>query len=419
MAGGPVRKARGRRVGAAIVAAVALAAAAWWLPLLVLGPKIQVQAMTAQPLVQSVVTSGHVEAPHRAAIGSQIIAAVRRIPVAEGQRVEAGQVLLELEDSELRAAAVQASAAVAAAQARLRQLVEVQGPVAQQAALQAQVTLANAQSQLARNLRLQEQGFIGPAAIDDLRKAVDLASAQLHAAQAQAATAQPRGSDYAVALTALAQARANADAATSRLRYATIRAPAAGVLIKRDVEPGDVVQPGKTLMTLSPEGQTQLVVQIDERNLKSLRVGQAAQASADAYAERCFAAELAYINPGIDAQRGSVEVKLAVPGPPEYLRQDMTVSVDIMVASRARALVVPLLAVREIDGARPWVMKAEHGRLVRQDVVLGLRSGGLAEVVQGLVPGELVVPTSAPAAAGARARPVAVEPAPAAPACRG
>jgi HlyD family secretion protein len=235
----------------------------------------------------------------------------------------------------------------------------------------------------------------------------------------QAATALPPGSDYAVALTALAQARASADAATSRLRYATIKAPVAGILIKRNVEPGDVVQPGKTLMTLSPEGQTQLVVQIDERNLKTLRVGQPAQASADAYADRCFAAELVYINPGIDAQRGSVEVKLAVPQPPDYLRQDMTVSVDIMVASRQQALVVPLLAVHDAEGPKAWVLKAEHGGLVRQHVLLGLRSAGMAEVVEGLAPGDLVVPVNVAPALVARARPVVGEPPTTAAACRG
>lgn len=403
---------------ALLAAALILALAIWRLPLLLYGPQVEVHAMAPQALVRSVVASGHVEAPHRAAIGSQIVGSVRRVPVAEGQRVQAGQVLFELEDSELRAAAAQADASVASALARLRQLAEVQAPVAAQVSRQAQVTLANAQRQLARNEQLLQQGFIGPAAVEELRKDVDLAAAQHQAALAQAATVQPHGSDYAVALTALAQARANAEASASRLRYATIQAPAAGILIKRDVEVGDVVQPGKALITLSPDGQTQLVVQIDERNLGSLQVGQRAQASADAYAHRCFAAELVYINPGVDAQRGSVEVKLAVPQPPDYLRQDMTVSVDIVVQTREQALVVPLSAVQDADGGTPWILKAERGRLQRQDVALGLRSGGLAEVVRGLDAGDLVVPSGMVRTFGARARPVVVAAPPAAAPCR-
>jgi HlyD family secretion protein len=62
-----------------------------------------------------------------------------------------------------------------------------------------------------------------------------------------------------------------------------ILAPADGVLIGRNVEPGDVVQPGKELMTLAPSGETQILVQVDEKNLAQLRLGQKAIASADAY----------------------------------------------------------------------------------------------------------------------------------------
>ena len=72
-----------------------------------------------------------------------------------------------------------------------------------------------------------------------------------------------------------------------------------------------MVQPGKVLMVLSPAGETQLVLQIDERNLGRLKLGQRALASADAYPQERFAAELVYINPGVDAQRGTVEVQAA------------------------------------------------------------------------------------------------------------
>jgi translation initiation factor RLI1 len=73
----------------------------------------------------------------------------------------------------------------------------------------------------------------------------------------------------------------------------------------------------------------QLVLQIDEKNLHLLRLNQAAVASADAYPDQKFDAELVYINPRVDPLRGSVEVKLYVPKPPAYLQQDMTVSVDL------------------------------------------------------------------------------------------
>jgi HlyD family secretion protein len=284
----------------------------------------------------------------------------------------------------------------------------VQAPVAEQALRQARVTLDNARSPGRRAEDLFRQGFIGAAALDDARKAEHLAEAQWQAAQKQLQSAQPGGSDLAVAESALAQAQAGAAAARSRLAYTRIAAPVAGTLIDRSVEPGDVVQPGKALMVLSPAGATQLVVQIDEKNLALLRPGQAARASADAYPELRFDAQLAYINPGVDAQRGSIEVKLAVPSPPDYLRQDMTVSVDIRVAERRDAVLVPTDAVRDLGTPQPWVLKVVDGRARRQPLRLGLRGGGASEVLQGLSAGDFVVAAgSAELADGARIRPVA------------
>jgi HlyD family secretion protein len=369
--------------------------AVWVGPRALLGPEVPVSAVVQRDFVQSVVASGHVEAPHRVSIGAQIIGTVKRIPVAEGQVVAAGQVLVELDPDEARAAAAQADVAVLQAQARLRQLRELQAPLAEQSLRQAQVTLDNARAQLRRNAELFKQGFIGQAALDDAQKIVDLDESQLRSAQAQVATVRPTGSDYAVASTALAQARATATEARSRLRYTTIVAPAAGTLISRDVEPGDVVQPGKVLMALSPSGETQLVVQIDERNLHLLKLGQRADASADAFAEQRFPAQLVYINPGVDAQRGSVEVKLAVPKPPDYLTQDMTVSVDIQVAQRPRAVLVATVAVHDLDTPQPWVLKVDGHRARRQPVRLGLHGGTVSEVLAGLQPGDLVVPAGA------------------------
>lgn len=389
--------------GAALAVGAIVALAIGFGPRLLFGPEVEAVAVVQRDFVQTVVASGHVEAPHRVSVGTQITGTVKRVPVAEGQSVVAGQVLIELEDAESRAALLQAEVAVQQAEARLRQLRELQAPVAEQSLRQAEITLDNARAQARRVEDLFQRNFVGQAALDDANKAAALAEAQLRVARKQLETTRSGGSDEAMALSALAQARASAEVARSRLRYATIVAPAAGTLIARNVEAGDVVQPGKALMVLSPAGRTELVVQIDERNLNLLAVGQRAQASADAYPDLRFPAELAYINPGVDAQRGSVEVKLAVAKPPAYLREDMTVSVDIQVAMRSRAVLVTTAAVRDADGVQPWVLKVSAGRAQRQPVRLGLRGGGMSEVIDGLRAGDLVV-TSASADLGDRGR---------------
>lgn len=186
-----------------------------------------------------------------------------------------------------------------------------------------------------------------------------------------------------------------------------MQAPAAGTLIARNVEPGDAVQAGKVLMVLSPEGETHVVVQIDEKHLNLLKLGQTASVSSDAYPDQRFTAELMYINPGVDAQRGSVEVKLRVTQPPAYVRQDMTVSVDIEVAKRSQAVLVPTEAVHNLDSTEPWVLKVVHGKTVRTPIRLGLRSQGMCEVLEGLAVNDQVLATAAlPVNDKTRVRPV-------------
>jgi HlyD family secretion protein len=400
---------RHARIAAVLFVALLFAVPA--APRLVFGPEVAVTPVVRRDFVHSVVASGRVEAPHRVTLGVPITGTVLNVPVAEGQSVAVGAVLIELESAELRAALGQAEVAVQQAAARLRQLREVQAPMAEQAVQVAQANHDAARQALARSSDLFTKGFIGQAALDEAHRAERVAQAQLHSARQQRDSALPAGSDTSIAVSALAQARAGAEAARARLRYATVRAPAGGTLIARSVEPGDVVQPGKALLVLSPAGETQLVVQIDEKNLRLLRLGQPAMASADAYAQQRFPAEIVYINPAVDAQRGSIEVKLRVLAAPNYLKQDMTVSVDVEVARRTNATLVPVDALHDIDATSPWVLRVEDGHVRRRPVRLGLISSGWCEVLEGLREGDLIVPAAPSTLAdGARIRPLARNP---------
>ena len=387
-------------------AAVLLAAAGYAGVVFFLGPKVEVVEAVRREVVQAVVATGRIESPFRVEIGAQVVGTVIRVPVAQGESVAAGQTLIELDAAEAHALVRQAEAAVVQAEGRLRQLKELQLPVASQALRQAQANHANAAAQYERNRKLFESGYIGEAVLDEAKRNLDVARTQVDTARKQVDTARPQGSDSALAAAALQQANASLQAARARLAYTRIVAPAAGTLIARNVEHGDVVQPGKALMVLAPAGETQVVVHIDERNIGKLRLGQRALASADAYPEQRFSAALAYINPGVDAQRATVEVKLRVPEPPAYLRQDMTVSVDIEVARSPGAVALPAEAVHDATGAAPWVLVAQHGRALRREVQLGLRGTGWVEIRSGLAPGERVVPAAEPIRAGQRLRAV-------------
>jgi HlyD family secretion protein len=206
--------------------------------------------------------------------------------------------------------------------------------------------------------------------------------------------------------TQVEQARADLEAARSRLAYATITAPRDGVLISRNVERGTIVQPGRALLVLAPEGEVQLVLQLDERNLGLIGLGQKALASADAFPDRRFAATVTYINPGVDITRASVEVKLTISDPAPYLRQDMTVSVDIEVARREATLVLPQRSVRDVVTGSPWLMGVRDGRAYQQAVRLGIRGNTRVEIADGAMEGDLAVPANSGLRSGQKLRPI-------------
>jgi HlyD family secretion protein len=355
-------------------------------------------------LLETVVASGYVESPYRVEIASQITGSVASVAVREGEVVRQGQPLIMLQADELQNAAAEAQAAEAQARARLRQLNELSLPQALEAKRSAQASLLGAQQIYDRTAALMPKGFVTHAYFDEVTRNRDVARTQVAVAEAQIRSISAGGSGLAAAIADLQQAKASAAAAQSRLGYATITAPRDGILISRSVERGAVVIPGATLMLLSPGEEMQIVLQIDERNLSRIAIGQTARVSADAYPQAHFAAKVAYINPGIDIARASATVKLTVSDPPAYLRQNMTVSVDIETARRADVLSLPSGAVRDAQSPAPWVMVIEKGRAVRRPVRLGLEGDQRSEILSGVARGAQVIPATADIAIGDRVR---------------
>lgn len=346
-----------------VVAVVLVLALAGMAALALRGPRTEALLMQPGPLVRTLQFSARVATLSRVDVGSTLTGRVAQVRVREGAQVKRGELLIRLETDELKAAEAQAVAAER----------------------QAEATLQAARATLARAEQLVKQNFYSAAQLDEARRAVDVALAQQGAA------------------------RAAVTAARARLEQARIEAPADARVLSRQVEPGQIVQPGKALMSLALAGPTQLVAQVDERFLDQLQVGQRAMVVADAFADRRFAARVLSIAPVVDPQRGAIEVKFTLEqDPPAFLREDMTLSVEVETGRRERTLVLPLAALRkQTADDRATVLVAHDGRAEERSVHLGLRTLDAAEVLEGLRAGDAVL-LSRTLKAGARVQPQAV-----------
>lgn len=358
--------------------------------------RVDAYVLQQAPLVRTLQFSARVATLSRVDVGSTVTGRVARVHAVEGARVRAGDLLVALESDEQRAALAQAVAAERQAQARVAGLRST-GRLAARAALsQADATLRAAQAELTRAQQLVAQGFVSESRLDDARRAVDVARAQQASARAQIQANEDTGADVLQARAQWALARAATAAARARLAQMQVRAPADARVLVRQVEPGQIVQPGKALMSLALAGPTQLSAQVDERFLDQLQTGQKATVVADAFAGQRFVATVLSIAPSVDAQRGAIEVKFALAGDaPAFLREDMTLSVEVETARRERALVLPLAALRQPPGGAAQdpggVFVAVDGRAQWRGVRLGLRTLDAVEVLDGLAAGDAVL----------------------------
>ena len=358
----------------------------WWQ-----GPLLPSYRISSMPLVQTVVATGRVVAVSNTDIGSEISGVVLERRVAEGEQVAAGDLLLVLSSDDV-------AAQVRQAEAELAELISSTRPQAVVDLTNAKVALAQADRNVERRRELAAISAISDEEMEQAIQAQAQARNNLENARLRANALSSGGVEEDLL-------RARIAALQAQLNKAQVRSKVSGTILTRNVEIGDLVQPGQSLFTIALDGKTEIRVPLDERNLSRLALQQPAVAIADAYPDKPFPVRISFIAPSIDPQRGTVEVRLAVDPVPEFLRQDMTVSVNIETDRRAKALVIPNDALANVKEDSAEVLLLRDGKTQRQVVKLGLRGLSASEVLSGLSAGdEILVDATVSLADGKRVR---------------
>ena len=393
-----------RRILGLVVAVVLVAlVGAWWAFSRV--PTVVVVHAERGQVVETLAILGRVAPSSEVRFAARASTSITRAPVDEGDVVEAGQLLLHMDDAEAVAMVEQAEASLAQAKARTREVRTVTSKTAAASLAEARAELERARRTAKRDEALFSKGTLTASDVDRSRTALSVARSRKRAAELAAAATSTNGAQWQAAVAAETFAEAGLIAAKARLEQLSVVAPMAGVVVTRSVEVGDVVQPGAHLMTLVLDGPKELVIEPDEKNLALLQLGQHALASAEAFPDQTFDAALDYIAPSVDPTRGTIEVRFAVPNPPAGLRNDMTVSVDIVVGQSDDALTLPASAVMDLSSAAPWVFVVEGDTLQRRAVIVGRRGGQRVEVRDGISADDaVVVQPNAALEPGARVR---------------
>lgn len=313
---------------------------------------------TTEPISTYIVSNTTVESIRKVTVHAKLNAIIEEILVEEGTPVREGDVLLRLEDREVRNEYEQADIAVDQARLQL-----------EQAKVKAELSEINH----ARAQDLFEQKLISQQEFD----------------QASLTNRTDRlGTDTAQQQYEAAQARLRA--ASIQMDYTRIRASIDGVVTQRLVEVGDRVNSNQEVFSIEEFPPLWARIFVPEKDLPELRVGQRAEVTVETFPEEKFPARIKMINPTIDATSGTVKVTLEMQQA-DRLRPGMFGTVYIATETRPDAVVIPKKAIlRERDENRAFVITADN-LVEKRDVVLGFSEEDRVEIVEGIQAGEAIV----------------------------
>jgi HlyD family secretion protein len=359
--------------------------------------------------------SGYVVAAHKIAVGAKVLGRVQWIGVDKGDKVQAGQVLVRLEDADYRAQVEQARAALAGAEARLDELRAGSRPQEKQrdraAIAQAEANLRNAELEYQRAEGLHRSGVAAKSELDRALMQRDVARAQLETARQSSALTDvgPRAEQVRAAAAAVAEARASLDYATTQLGNTQIVAPVSGTILERIVEQGEMVTPSAvgesgartSVVSLADLNDLQIELDISQTDFAKLQMGQRAEIIPEAYPSLRYTGYIKEIAPEANRAKATVQVKVQVDNPDEQLRPEMNARVNFLadaptagaLAPASRALVPAAAVVRDGDATFVFVVKGD--RVEQRTVRLGDASGESFYVIDGLSGGERVVTAGA------------------------
>ncbi len=401
----PNRPPRRRWLRWVVIAVLVVGAAVWFTRPIWYGVAVSVVAPTRGAVVETVVSSGRVLAPSQVEVASTVGGTVKVVATDEGDTVSKDQLLITLDPAEAQAAVTRAKATLDGLAAKRLDLAKRRGPSTDEALKQARASLLQAEADYTRDASLAKDGALARNDLQRTQTALALSRSKVRAAEIEARATRTDGAESAALDAQEADAKAALEAARVRLASLVRYSPVDGVVIKRSVEPGQVVQAGVPLLVLAESGKNRLVIEPDEKNLRVLALGQPALASADAFPDRRFAAVVSWIASSVDARRGTVEVHLAITEPQPFLKSDMTVSVEIEVARKVDALTLPSSVVRDLATDEPWVMVVDGKHAKRVQVKLGIKGDTAVEVLSGLEPDAVVItPVPTLPSVGARVR---------------
>jgi RND family efflux transporter MFP subunit len=322
------------------------------------GQLVEVAAPERATLTERVSLVGSLRAKQRVDITPKVGGRLVEVLVDRGDRVRAGQIVARMEDDEIRQQVRRAEASTEVARASLAQR---------------EAELENREAELERYRNLGRDGVVSSQQIETAETSVAVTRAQMSLAMAQ-----------------VGQAEAELEELRIRLSQTAVPSPLTGVVGTRHVDPGALVSPSTPILLVLDVSTMLTVVNVPEREINKIAVGNTARVQVDALPEEEFVGRVARISPILDSQTRTAPVELELENSGEHLRVEMFARVDLNLKTEREALLVPRDAL-VYRNERQGVFVVDTDTAQFRPVETGLTEGDQVEVKAGITERETVV----------------------------
>jgi macrolide-specific efflux system membrane fusion protein len=283
-------------------------------------------------------------------VGARITGKVEHLYANIGDRVKKGQVLVRLEQDDLKA----------------------RSDLAEAAYLEAKAAFDKSKIDLERDKPLAKEGYISQQNIDVLQNVYDMANARV------------------------LKAKADQDYVKAQLSYATITAPIGGTIASVTTQQGETVAAGlsaPTFITIIDLNKLEVNAYVDETDVGKIGVGQEALFTVDTFADKDFKGKVTAIYPRAVLQENVVNyiTLISIENAEGRLKPDMTANVTITLKKKKGVLAVPGAAVVREGGRKYVMLQAYDGKAARREVKTGWKEGTYLEITTGLKEGDVVL----------------------------
>ena len=356
---------------------------------------VAVDAVTVQPgsLTEPLSYTGTTQPKQQVVLRARVAGEVLFMGVDVGDRVSAGDTLVELDVDLLAVAVDQATAELQARQAEVAQAAAAVSD-AQTALESARVELEQGQTEADRLARLAAEGAVSTQEAERAQVTVETALQVLASATEQVRT---RREAVRAAEGRVSAQQSIIDQATERLSFATVLSPIAGVVLSRAVETGDYVESGDEVLQVGDLSEIKVRIQVSDRDLGKISVGQPVKVTLDAFPDQSLSGRVTRIAPTADPTSRLLPVEVTIPNPTGRIGSGFLARVSVQPEGSDRALAIPPAALEIAeDATTPTVFvvnirDGQEGTVMARSVTLGREAQGRVEITAGLQPGETIV----------------------------